>query len=287
MVRGRSLGRLLAGALIGLGGCNLALGIDPAEYNDVAVDLCACEGVSFLFSNCERQIRDSLEDANEDARERWLGLHDSAGCGRCDQLGVVQCLQSPPVCRDRGEPCVGILDCCGSLADSACRGGTCAACAAQGEACESTAECCGAFDAPGVVYCHQGQCFRDTEECLPTLAPCMDDADCCGGPAGVALCLKEGGIFNGVCLEFCLPTGDNCSDCCGTVALGTFAEYANVCLEGRQVAEALAPYAQGYTVCEGLCDLESDKTCPDGTTCSVFDPMVMPGVTVDFCVAPR
>ncbi len=266
--------------LLGLLGCNAVLGIDPDEYQDAAIDLCACEGVALLFSDCEQRVRDSLEAADASERERWLSDYGSLDCAGCTELALLGCLQSEPVCRARGEPCSNLLDCCGTLEDSACRDGACGACAQQGEPCEASYECCGFWTGVGVAFCHEGTCYRDAPGCKPTLGACTTAADCCSADAGLAEC------SDGLCRELCAgPTAENCPGCCTRVveyAVDGTSTVTAVCGDGPDVAQAFALPAA--TVCEGICYLGVDDACPTGSTCTP-SPVAF-GVTLDACREP-
>lgn len=222
---------LACGALVALAaGCNLALGLP--DYQDAAVQLCGCPGVAGLFSDCTTRVHDALEAASPEEREAWLSTFAAEDCGECGSVGV--CLQTEPVCRQPGEPCSKVADCCG-LGD-------------------------------GTGYCYEGECRREAPSCKHAFEPCQTADDCCGSEAGLAACYA--GDDGPMCYEFCASAdqAQNCPGCCTHVEGAGLPKDA-LCLDGTTAAALLESITLGATTCQSACYLGVDEDCPAGTQC--------------------
>ncbi len=234
--RRRTISWLLAGGAMvsAVAGCNLALGLP--DYEDAALQLCGCPGVPLAFTDCTTRVHDALADAKPKEREAWLSTFAAQECDTCkgELANIAVCLQTAPVCREKGEDCERLLDCCGAIY--------------------------------GTGYCYEGKCRVEAPSCKHAFDACETDDDCCGSEAGLGKCYA--GDNGNICYEFCASpdTAQNCPGCCTHIE-GTNLPKDDVCVDGAVAAASLEELTAGTATCQSACYLGVDEDCPAGTSC--------------------
>ena len=227
-------------AVSGLGmfaSCATVIGVD--DYRDAVADICKCEELSFLGSvqNCESTLTRRLDGASEETRAKWLARFAEDDCATCSKSK--KCFYSAPTCS------------VGSCGDSA--------------------ECCGANNGTG--YCANGSCFKESQDCLPTGAPCTSVDECCGSELPDTATCEDRPGDGPVCLETCGPGAPNCPGCCAVFFLEGSGEQLHFCADEKDEA-----------TCALVCNPDESDPCPmQGQSCLLACGIMAPGLCLYVC----
>ncbi|MEZ4226426.1 MAG: hypothetical protein R3B13_36105 [Polyangiaceae bacterium] len=106
-------------ALLGLGACVSALGVDE-ERESAVESFCRClpDSAPVSYEDCVATLNGRLDSASSNTRANWLRNFANNNCGvDCtQQLLAKNCLGLEPTCGQIGDKCtVQVLPCCGSL----------------------------------------------------------------------------------------------------------------------------------------------------------------------------